>query len=98
MNRPDQFKNLTVAQRGAIVGLSAAGLSHSAIARQLGCSRATVIRWIERHAETQDVKRKAGSGRPKVLTNLEEGRILRFVRDHPITTAKEIIGNRFQTS
>lgn len=95
MNRPDHFKNLSVAQRGAIVGLSAAGLTHSAIARQLGCSRATVIRWIDRHAETQDVKRKAGSGRPKSLTDMEECRLLRFLRDHPITTAKEIIGNVF---
>ena len=44
---------LTVAQRGAIVGFSAASLNHSVIARQLGCSRATVIRLIDRHAETQ---------------------------------------------
>ena len=42
-----------MAQRGAIVGFSAASLNHSVIARQLGCSRATVIRLIDRHAETQ---------------------------------------------
>ena len=93
MIRINDRKNLSVAERGAIVALSGAGLSHSAIARQVGCSRATVLRWLDRFTETEDVKRREGSGRPRVTTYLEDVQMVNFVRGNPITTSKEIIGN-----
>ena len=91
MERALPTKNLTIGQRGAIVHLSIAGKSVAEIAEQMGCSRKTVQRWIERHDETGDIKRKQGSGRPRKVTQQLSRHIVDHIRRDPITTSRNII-------
>ena len=85
-------KNLLAAEREAIVTLSGAALSQSAIARQVGCSRAIVLRWLDRLTETENVKRKEGSREPHVTTYLEDVHMVNFVRATPTTMSMEKFG------
>ncbi|KAI9556114.1 hypothetical protein GHT06_018686 [Daphnia sinensis] len=74
MFHENRAKKLSVAERGSVVSLGLAGHSINQISRQLGCSRATVVLWKNRFSETEDVKRKEGSGRPKKTTAREDQR------------------------
>ena len=58
---------LTEKQKYEIIIRHEMGLSDTLIARNLGISRSTVIRWIKRYEETETIKRKGGSGRKKSL-------------------------------
>lgn len=92
MYRVDRSKQLNLAEKGSIIALTHAGLSMRQIARQLGCGVATVALWQNRFEETEDVKRKEGSGRPRKTTPEQDLLMREAVRNKPITTAREIGG------
>ena len=92
MFREDRRKKLNDKEKGAIVPLALANASINQIANQIGCSRSTAVLWRNRFAETQDVMRKKGSGRPRATTALQDRAMLNTVADQPITTADEIKG------
>ena len=95
MFRDNTRKKLNEKERGAIVTLTQAGWSVRNIANHVGCGLATVSLWQNRYADTEDVKRKVGSARPRVTT-LEEDQMMReAVVAKPITTAQEIAGQFF---
>jgi transposase len=48
--------------------------------------------WQTQYADTGDINRKNGSGRPKKLTAADEANIALAVEAKPITTAQEIAG------
>lgn len=83
---------LSLQERGAIVGLHESGLAISEIAENMACHPNSVRKWIKRYEETLDVQRKIGSGRPFSTTPAEDQRLLDAVRSKPITTAQEIAG------
>lgn len=56
-------KKLTVAEKGAIVFLFVQGKSLREVAEIVGWSKPTVIIWLGRHAETENVLRKPNSWR-----------------------------------
>jgi transposase len=66
MFQPDVLgRKLNVPEKGAIVALHNHGIPVREIAKQINCSRNTVIKWIRRFEETGSVMRKVGSGRVK---------------------------------
>lgn len=88
----ERGKQLSLQERGAIVGLYEGGQSFSEIAENMSCHPNTVRNWIKRYGETFDVKRQIGSGRPFATTPAEDELLLDSVRSKPITTAQEITG------
>ena len=84
-------KKLNYALKGALIALWEEGKSKGQIANVLGISKSTVRHWVNRYGETGSVDRKAGSGRQRCTTPLEDMRIRRFVRENPITTASDIL-------
>jgi len=56
---------LTEKQKYAIIIKHEDGKTKTAIANELSISRITVSNWIKRYTETNDIKRKIGSGRKK---------------------------------
>jgi transposase len=65
MFRENRVKKLTVTERASIVALSLSGHSINQISRQIGCGRASVVLWKDHFKQTQDIKQKTGSSRPR---------------------------------
>lgn len=61
--------------RAAIIALHDVDFSNGEIARQVGVSKPTVARWIERHVETGDTLHKCGVGRPRCTTPAQDNAI-----------------------
>ena len=85
-------KHLNEKERASIVAFTLDGKLIREIANLLGIADATVVLWQKRYAETSDVNRQPGSGRPRKTTAAEDRRLFQVVRDKPITTAQEIAG------
>ena len=62
-------------------------MSCRAIARQLGYHHSVITRLVQKHAQTNDIKDRARSGRPKVTSVSEDRALLRHVRRLPFTSA-----------
>ena len=93
MYRVNREKKLGLAERGAIIALTHAGKSQTQIANAVGVARSTVKLWQDRFEDSEDVKRKVGSGRPRSTTPEQDQSILEAVRRQPITTAQAIAGS-----
>lgn len=85
---------LTLQERGAIIALRRVNVPISVIARDyVPCDIKTIKLWLRRFDETGDVKRKIGSGRPRITGPQQDEMLVDAVRAKPITTAQEIMGN-----
>jgi len=93
MYRVNNNQKLNDALKGSIITLSNRGVSNKQISRELGISMATVRLWINRFIETDDIKRKQGSGGHRITTPAEDQRILDAIEAQPITTARDIASN-----
>lgn len=63
------------------------GMSCRAIARQLGYHHSVITRLVQKHAQTNDVKDRVRSGRPRATSVREDRALLRHVRRLPFTSA-----------
>jgi len=68
-------------------------MSCRAIAKQLGYHHSVITRLVQKHAQTNDVKDHARSGRPKVTSVREDRALLRHVRLLPFTSAPVLRDN-----
>lgn len=55
------------------------GQSVSRAAELFGFHRASIYRWIERFSEDECVNRRGGSGRPRLLADVQLGRLLKLI-------------------
>ncbi|XP_050705710.1 uncharacterized protein LOC126991058 [Eriocheir sinensis] len=76
--------------RSSIIALHEVGFSNGYIARELGVSKPTVVRWIQRYIETGDTKHKLGAGRPRCTTPAQDAAIANIIDNAPFTTAPAI--------
>jgi len=72
-------KELTEAQRGAIIYCRQRGDTISSIAKTVGCGRTTVHDTVKRYAETGRAQSKKRSGRPLALNTPQRERLKRLV-------------------
>jgi transposase len=84
--------HLSLQEKGSVIALHQHGVPVGEIANRFNCHPNTVKRWVRRHDETYDVKRRIGSGRPRKTTAEEDNFLLDAVRVKPLTTATEIAG------
>lgn len=76
--------------RSSIITLHDVGFSNGDIARQIGVSKPTVARWIQRYIETGDTMHKLGAGRPRCTTPAQDAAIANIIDNAPFTTAPAI--------
>lgn len=82
-----------------IIALTNVDKSVREIAREMGCSPSTVLRWQKRVLETESVNRKVRTGKLNRKTNpAQDFRLYTAARNNPITTADDIAGNSFSIS
>ena len=74
-------------------GIRDSGMSCRAIARQLGYHHSVITRLVQKHAQTNDVKDRARSGRSKVTFVREDRALLWHVRRLPFTSAPVLRDN-----
>lgn len=87
--------HLSSQQKGSIIALYQRNIPTVEIARDIGCNRNTVTKWINRYLDTFDVQRRVGSGRPRKTTPAQDARLFQAVRAKPMTSLQELIGNNF---
>jgi transposase len=85
--------HLSVQQKGAIIALHQRNAPAVRIARDIGCHRNTVTKWINRYLNTFDVNRQIGSGRPRIATPDQDAQIFQTIRAKPFTSLQEIKGD-----
>ena len=66
---------LSQIERERAVGMAQQGATNAAIARTFGCTRATVVRLLQRLGQTGSTKDRSRSGRPRVTTPAEDRHI-----------------------
>ena len=89
---------LTAEQRERAIGMEQMGAIHAQIARNLHCTRATIVRLFQRFGQTGSTQDRPRSGRPRVTTP-QEDRYLRtyHLRNRFVTateTAATALGHR----
>lgn len=89
-NQRREAKKKTKAEdRGQFLMGFLSGMGIKKIARITGWCPKTVREWKKRHAETGELQRKPGSGRPKIFTDREESTLyVRAVRNRGMTAAQ----------
>jgi Transposase and inactivated derivatives len=87
----DQVKYSTYELRVRAVAAVARGLPVGEVADAYSIDRTTLFRWVTRHKQngSDGLKRKAGSGRPRLLTDLSETALLDIVLQPAITFGYE---------
>jgi transposase len=83
-------KELTLYERGLILGAKLAGRSEAEISKSLNVPDPTVRSTIIRATEREDGHSKPRSGRPKCLSDREERILIRHIRLHPKDEFKAI--------
>jgi transposase len=78
-------------ERLKIFKLFSEGYSRKEIANQLGFSKPTVSRWINRVLTTENLADLPRSGRPKCMNIEEEDRLVNYFHDNPFNTMKDCI-------
>ena len=93
--------HLSDQQKGAIIALHQRNAPAVRIARDIGCHRNTVTKWINRYLNTFDVNRQIGSRRTRItrITRIttpdQDAQIFQTVRAKPFTSLQEIKGDIF---
>lgn len=82
----------SIQERGAIAALHNAGKSPREISIQLGRDVKTVKLWTTRWANTGNVLRQVGSGRPRLTTAAQDVMLADCIRAKPMTSRQEILG------
>lgn len=84
-NRPE-----VISARAAIVGMRDAGMPLKTIARARGITIKTVRMWIRRWDGEDTVSTRPRSGRPRILSEANDRRIVEAVMERPHTSAVDI--------
>lgn len=77
-------------EKWQIIGLHRAGLSFKEIARRTGRHYTTISRLVRKHAQTDDVKNRRPSGRPRKTTVREDRALVRLVRRYPFESSSTL--------
>lgn len=77
-------------QRWQIIGMHSAGMSHKAIGRQLGYHYSVISRLVRKHDESNAVKDRPRSGRPRATSQREDRALIRLVRRQPFASSPSL--------
>lgn len=78
---------MSEAVKWQIIGLHRAGLSFKEIGRRTGRHYSTISRLVRKHAQTNDVKNRRPSGRPRKTTVRDDRALVRLVRRDPFASS-----------
>jgi transposase len=78
-------------QRGRAIGLHEAGVSFTNVARYVGASRRTVLRWWRVFVQTGSVRQKEKAGRARKTTERGDRILTRLAKRHRFATARELL-------
>ena len=81
---------LTPKKRSVIVALAKEKLSYSAIARRVGCSKASVGKTLKLFDETGGVFSRQRSGRPRCTTRRDDISMLKAIKKQPFLSASDV--------
>lgn len=81
---------LTLGERWQVIGMWNAGMSMRQIANQLGHHHSSISRLIRKHHETNDVKDRSRTGRPRSTHPREDRSLYRLVRRNPFATSTDL--------
>ena len=81
---------MSEALKWQIIGLLRAGLSFKEIARRTGRHCSTIGRLARKHAQTNDVKNRRPSGRPRVTSAREDRNLIRLARRYPFSSSPSL--------
>lgn len=81
---------LTDFDKGRLVGMLEVGASVSDVARRLNIHRKTVLRWWNRFHTTGEVKRRSGSGRPRITSPLQDRKLCLMVKRNRFTPVSHL--------
>ena len=73
-------QRLTLGMRQAVVELIKAGKTYKEIAEQLGISKGTISKTMQRYEELGTYENRYASGRPRMTTASDERNLIRTVR------------------
>jgi len=82
---------LSVEDRGKIIGMHESGMSNCQISKRLGISKSTVAIWIKRNDEEGDCTRKVGSERKRKTDDRYDRAVCRIVLGDRFATAADIL-------
>jgi transposase len=83
-------KELSIFERGQIIGLARAKWNAQAISNELGINPRTVRQTIQKHPEREDGKSKARTGRPRILSKSDVRHIIAIINEDPFITYRAI--------
>ncbi|KAK7477003.1 hypothetical protein BaRGS_00031779 [Batillaria attramentaria] len=83
-------RRMSEEQRWQIIGMHSTGMTCRAIGRQLGYQTSVISRMITKHAETNTVKDRPRSGRPRVTTQREDRALYRLVRQQRFASSSHL--------
>lgn len=92
-SKNEKTKETTLAERQLIVNLYQRGYTYAKIADEIGKGISTVGYIIKKFKDENLIANKSRKGRPKKLTEREEKRILREVKQNPRTSATNIVSH-----
>lgn len=84
-------KQLTDAQKGAIVELKRAGLSHRKICLQLNVSKSAVSKILKRYNEEKNFSVRSRCGRPSKVSKHTKRRMKKAITADPFLTSNDLI-------
>jgi transposase len=67
------------------------GMSYRHVAEQLGIPNRPVCRTVRNWRNDHQLERRAGSGRRRISTHLEDEQVQTFAKERPFTTAGQIM-------
>jgi transposase len=77
--------------KGRIITMINNGMSYRDVAEQLGISKSTVCRTVRNWRNDHQLERRAGSGRRRISTHLDDEQVQTFPQERPFTTAGQIM-------
>ena len=90
--------HLNEAQRHRAVGMVEGGLSFRKVARRIDCSHQTIMKLVERNANTGSVSDRQRPGRQKVMSRRQDQNIVLAILPGrfrtSVKTAQETIGGK----
>jgi len=86
-------RRLSDGERWRIIGMIESGMSRKAVARTFGYHHSVISRLVQKHQETDAVKDRPRSGRPRVTTVRQDRALLRLVRRYPFASSNFLKDN-----